>query len=181
MSKADIEVSPRAVMSDPVHFLAFGFGSGLAPVAPGTFGTLAAVPIALLVLSLPPVAAACITVFVCLIGIPICGVSAKRLGVHDYGGIVWDEIAGYILSILPIWAAPALAYPSSPFPLWLDLLLAFGLFRVFDILKPPPIRMIDRQVHGGLGIMLDDLLAGIFSAICLVLIWHIPRLISSMA
>lgn len=177
MSKSDVTVAPRTVLTDPVHFLAFGFGSGLSPVAPGTFGTLAALPIAILVLQCPAMLALIATVIVCVVGIPICGISAQRLGVHDYGGIVWDEVAGYLITIAPIWAAPAAGYPGSPFALWLDLAIAFAVFRFFDIVKPPPIRLIDKKVEGGLGIMLDDILAGVFSAIALVLIWHIPRLL----
>jgi phosphatidylglycerophosphatase A len=145
-------VTARTVFTDPIHLLAFGFGSGLAPRAPGTFGTLIAVPMAVALLQLPvlwrliPVAA------VCLMGIWICDVSSRRLGVHDHPGIVWDEIAGYLLTV-------------AIFPL--DLITlggGFVLFRAFDILKPPPIGQIDRQVSGGLGIMLDDLIAAVFAA-----------------
>lgn len=139
------------VMRSPVHLLAFGFGSGLAPFAPGTFGTLAAVLLYLPMqyLSLPlyclMVAAVCVT------GVWICGRSSEMLGVHDHGGIVWDEFAGYFITMI---AAPAG---------WQWIVLGFVLFRIFDIIKPWPIKWADKQVHGGLGIMLDDILAGFIS------------------
>ncbi len=136
---------------NPVHLLAFGFGSGAAPKAPGTFGTLAAIiPYLLLVqLSLPFYLAVLVITF--LVGIYICGQTAKDLGVHDHGGIVWDEFVG-------LWIALLLAPPG-----WLWLLAGFVLFRIFDIAKPWPIGWADRQVSGGLGIMLDDVIAGLYA------------------
>lgn len=136
---------------NPVHLLAFGFGSGAAPKAPGTFGTLAAIiPYLLLVqLSLPFYLAVLAIAF--LVGIYICGQTAKDLGVHDHGGIVWDEFVG-------LWIALLLAPPG-----WLWLLAGFVLFRIFDIAKPWPIGWADRQVSGGLGIMLDDVIAGLYA------------------
>ncbi len=154
---------PRQVFSDPVLWLAFGFGSGLSPRAPGTAGTLVAVPLvwAALVL-LPAWGFVLLTLAVSLVGVPICGSASRRLGVHDHGGIVWDEFAGLFVTALPLALLPPFAVP-----LWLQLLLAFGWFRLFDVLKPWPIRWLDQQVHGGLGIMLDDLLAGVFAALAL--------------
>lgn len=142
----------RTVLTDPVHFLAFGFGAGLAPVAPGTWGTLVAVPIwlGLAVLDMPLRVAA--VVVVCLAGFWLCGESARRLGEHDHPGIVWDEIAGYLLTML---AAPAG---------WIWIVAGFCLFRLFDIWKPWPIRELDRGLSGGIGIMMDDLVAGVFAA-----------------
>lgn len=142
---------PR-ILRDPVHFLAFGFGAGLSPVAPGTMGTLIAVPVVLAVMQFGLVAHC---LFVCLaiaLGIYVCGESARRLRVHDHRGIVWDEICGYAVTML---AAP---------PHWYWLVTGFVLFRFFDIVKPSPIREADHSLSGGVGIMLDDVIAGIFSA-----------------
>ena len=151
----------RFVFSNPVHFLAFGFGTGLSPKAPGTVGTLAGIPFFLLMMSWPLEAYLAVTVFLFLIGIPLCGITSRHLGVHDHGGIVWDEVVGLLVTMV---AAPAG---------WQWLLLGFLLFRLFDIVKPWPISWFDRQVHGGLGIMLDDLIAGIFAAAALQLIVYL--------
>lgn len=136
------------LLRNPAHLLSFGFGSGLAPKAPGTFGTLAAVPLYLLLsgVSLPVYLA--VVLLGALLGIWLCGYTAHHLGEHDHPSIVWDEVVGYFITMI---AAPAG---------WLWLLLGFLLFRLFDILKPWPIRWVDRHVHGGFGIMLDDVLAG---------------------
>jgi phosphatidylglycerophosphatase A len=140
------------LLRDPVHLFAFGFGAGLSPFAPGTFGTLIAIPIVLLVHQFGFVTHAVFAVAAIAFGIYVCGESARRLGVHDHPGIVWDEIAGYTVTML---AAP---------PYWYWLLCGFVLFRFFDIVKPWPIREADHSLTGGLGIMLDDIIAGIFSA-----------------
>ena len=152
-------VSKMAVFRDPVHFFAFGFGAGLSPVAPGTAGTL----VGLLIhssygpfgLELGPR----IIVFVvtACAGVWLCGLSAQKLGVHDHPGIVWDEISGFLLA--------ALFIPDG----WQWFLLAFLLFRFFDIVKPWPIAAVDTRIEGGFGIMLDDLLAGFFTG-CLLLL-----------
>ena len=151
-------VSPATVFTDPIHFLAFGFGSGLAPVAPGTFGTITAIPVFLLLSNLSTVGYTVITLLFFLLGIWLCGQSAEKLGVHDHGGIVWDEIVGLLITLF--------AVPVS----WLWILLGFLLFRFFDIVKPWPIRWLDRQVSGGLGIMVDDVLAGVYAWIILQLL-----------
>lgn len=148
----------KTVFASPVHFLAFGFGSGLSPKAPGTMGTLAAIPLYLLLAGLPLWGYMLAVVLVSLAGIWICGESSRRLGVHDHGGIVWDEFAGFLLTMA---AAP---------PGWAWIMLGFALFRLFDIWKPWPIRVADRQVHGGLGIMLDDWLAGVYAWLVLQLV-----------
>jgi len=146
------KLTPKQIVSDPVLFLAFGFGSGLAKKAPGTFGTLAAVPLYLaLVQAQSLIVYSVVTLLVILVGVWICGQAAEKLGEHDFGGIVWDEIAGFLVTM---WLIPFT---------WQAVALGFILFRVFDIVKPWPIRWIDRQVHGGLGIMLDDVLAGVFA------------------
>lgn len=145
-------MSPRtpsaALLRHPVHFLALGFGSGLAPRAPGTFGTLAALPLYLLLAALPWPVYLAVVAALAVVGVALCAHTARALGEHDHPAIVWDEIVGYLLTMT---AAPA------GWPWWLA---GFALFRFFDILKPWPIRWADRRVHGGLGIMLDDLLAG---------------------
>lgn len=143
------------LLRDPVHFLALGFGSGLSPWAPGTFGTLAAIPLYLLLQSLSLPLYLVITAVLFVIGVFICDLSARKLGVHDHPGIVWDEVVGYLVTMA---AAPAG---------WFWVVAGFVLFRLFDILKPWPIRFIDRRVAGGLGIMLDDLLAGVLAALLL--------------
>ena len=146
----------RQVMTDPVHILAFGFGTGLAPVAPGTVGSLVGVLLAWLTLDLGLMTQIGITAFLIVFGVWVCGESARRLGHHDHGGIVWDEIAGmYIVLIV------------APTTLW-AWILAFGLFRAFDIVKPWPIRDLDHRMKGGLGIMLDDLVAALYAALLLV-------------
>jgi phosphatidylglycerophosphatase A len=143
------------LIKNPVHFLAFGFGSGLSPKAPGTMGTLVAIPLYcvlaqsatwLYILSLLVVIAA---------GFWICGKTADDIGVHDHGGIVWDEIAGYLLTML-----------LAPFS-WQNIVLGFVFFRVFDIFKPWPISWLDKELKGGAGIMIDDLVAAIFAMACL--------------
>ena len=135
------------LLRDPVHLLALGFGTGLSPIAPGTVGTVLALPIAYALTQMPLTAAIAAAAIFALGGIWICGESARRLGCHDHPGIVWDEIAAF--------AALALALP--PGPVWLGL--GFLLFRLFDIVKPWPIRELDHRLRGGLGIMLDDLAA----------------------
>lgn len=141
----------RTVLTSPVHFLAFGFGSGLSPKAPGTMGTLAAIPLYLLLMNLPLTGYLLAVLLISVAGIWICGESSRRLGVHDHGGIVWDEFAGFLLTMT--------AAPQG----WTWIVLGFALFRLFDIWKPWPVRVADRQLHGGLGIMLDDILAGIYA------------------
>lgn len=147
----------RKVMTHPVHFLAFGFGSGLAPVAPGTFGTLMAVPLYLLLAELPLIPYLIVVLIVCITGVWICDKSSKLLGVHDHGGIVWDEFAGFFITMI--------AAPEG----WLWIVIGFALFRLFDIWKPWPISILDEKVDGGLGIMIDDIVAGIYALICIQL------------
>jgi phosphatidylglycerophosphatase A len=148
-------LTPKQIMTDPVLFLAFGFGSGLAKKAPGTCGTLAAVPLYLLIFPTGSLIYAALTLLAIVAGIWICGNAADKLGEHDFGGIVWDEIAGYLITLLWI-----------PFS-WQAVVLGFILFRVFDILKPWPIKVADRRVTGGFGIMLDDVLAAIIANLIL--------------
>ncbi|MEC8859842.1 MAG: phosphatidylglycerophosphatase A [Pseudomonadota bacterium] len=147
--------TPASVWRNPVHFLAFGLGSGAAPVAPGTFGTLAAVLIYLALPSMGWMWYLLMLLLTFVAGIWLCGKTADDIGVHDHGGIVWDEFVG-------LWLTMFLAPPG-----WVWLVLGFVLFRIFDVLKPWPIRWLDRRVAGGFGIMIDDILAGIFALLCL--------------
>ena len=139
----------------PAHFLAFGFGSGLVPKAPGTAGTLVALPLYFLLLPLGQWYWLAVALML-LVGMWACGVAGRALGVHDHGGIVWDEIAAFLL-VLP-FAPQSLA----------GFALAFALFRLFDIWKPFPIRWFDLRVPGGVGVMFDDILAAAYAILCLM-------------
>jgi phosphatidylglycerophosphatase A len=149
---------PAVLLRDPVHLLALGFGTGLAPIAPGTFGSIVGLLFGLALAPLGLPIALTVTVVLTLAGIWICGESARKLGVHDHPAIVWDEVTGMMLTLL---AAPAT---------WWGAVLAFGLFRLFDVWKPWPIREIDHGMRGGLGIMLDDVMAAVMAAILLLII-----------
>ena len=143
----------------PAHILAFGFGSGLAPKAPGTFGTLVAFPLYWLLLPYLTDTGFIIFLFIAFaIGVKACDITGKALGVADYGGIVWDEVVAMLLVLF--------FTPGG----WEWSLLAFALFRFFDIVKPPPIRHFDKNWHGGLGVMFDDLLAAGYALLCMALI-----------
>jgi phosphatidylglycerophosphatase A len=138
-------------MSDPVHLLAAGFGTGLAPRAPGTAGTLAGVPLYLALAALPLPAYLGLSLGLFLLGVWICGRAARDLNAHDHPSIVFDEMIGYLVTMA-----------GAPFGIgWLAL--GFVLFRFFDIVKPWPISLLDRKVPGGFGIMLDDLAAGLLA------------------
>lgn len=141
----------KTIFESPVHIFAFGFGSGLAPFAPGTFGTLAAIPLYWMLSFLPLWLYSLVLLAAIIFGIWVCGESAKRLGVPDHGGIVWDEFVGFWITML--------AAPSGL--VW--ILVGFVLFRIFDIWKPWPIYIVDDKVKGGLGIMLDDMIAGAYA------------------
>lgn len=142
------DIAPPSVWRNPWHFVAFGFGSGAIRPAPGTWGTLAGLAFVPLLQALPAWGYLAAIVLGALFGCWLCGKVSRDLGVHDHGGIVWDEIVGIWITC---WLAPAG---------WPWLLAAFVLFRLLDIAKPWPIRWADRHVRGGTGIMLDDLLAG---------------------
>lgn len=149
----------RFLFSHPAHFLAFGFGSGLASNAPGTFGTLVAFPMYwYLAPRLTDAVFLLVLIWAFAIGVWVCDKTGTALGVADYGGIVWDEIVAFVLVLF--------FTPSG----WEWSLLAFALFRFFDIAKPPPIRHFDSNWHGGLGVMFDDLLAAGYTLLCLALI-----------
>ena len=142
---------PASYLKNPVHLLSLGFGSGLSPKAPGTMGTLAAIPLYLLLARLDLQWYLLITLLLTVLGVWFCAYTSAALEVHDHPGIVIDEFAGFLITMI---AVPLNLY---------TLVLGFMLFRLFDIIKPWPISWLDRKVHGGLGIMLDDVLAGIFA------------------
>ena len=156
-----ISMNPKFIdlLKNPIHLLAFGFGSGLASKAPGTFGTLMAVPLFVLMMQLNLLGYILVTIIVILIGFYLCGKTAKDLDVHDHSGIVWDEFAGFFVTMLPLQAIGSV----DDVDFWLVTLLGFMVFRLFDVLKPWPIIWFDKNVHGGLGIMIDDLVAAMAS------------------
>jgi len=156
----------RLSMTNPWHLLATGFGSGLSPVVPGTMGTLASVPFYLLLAQLPLTLYIVVVIAASLIGIKISQVTSDDMQVHDHGSIVWDEFAGFWITMLIV---PVLQLPVFE---WKWLLAGFVLFRFFDMVKPWPIGWLDKRVHGGLGIMLDDLVAGVMSALALALVGY---------
>jgi len=147
--------SLKQLLVNPVQLLAFGFGSGLSKKAPGTMGTLLAIPFYYCLIQFYADFYLPVLLLVVISGIWICGKAAEDIGVHDHGGIVWDEIAGYLLTMY--WVGFS----------WQNVLIGFVLFRIFDIAKPWPINWLDKKVKGGFGIMVDDLLAGLMSAACL--------------
>ena len=160
------KLSP-SLLTHPVDFLALGFGSGLVPKGPGTAGTVVAIPVYLLLQPLTLNIYIALVAVLFLVGIPICEHTARRMGVHDHPAIVWDEIVGYLVTMM--------FAPTG----WLWVAAGFVLFRLFDIAKPWPIRLLDRNVGGGFGIMVDDLLAGIFAAavLQLLVIYLVPLLL----
>ncbi len=150
-----ISKTTRVALGSFDGLLAFGFGSGLAPKAPGTWGTLAAVPFLFLWQYLPWPAYLSLLTISFLLGVYICQSVSNKLGVHDHGGIVWDEFVGLWLTFFLVDLT------------WQSLVIGFILFRFFDILKPFPIKWLDQKVKGGFGIMIDDVLAGIFACVLL--------------
>ncbi len=139
--------------------LAFGFGAGAIPYAPGTWGTLAALPFCFMLESLSAAQYAVFIAAAFAFGVWLCQLTGGNLGVADHPGMVWDEMVGY-------WIAVA-ALP----PQWTWWLAAFVLFRIFDIWKPWPISELDRRVHGGVGVMLDDAVAGLFAGVILFAVY----------
>lgn len=162
-----IPVKPdlKFMLSHPVHFLSLGFGAGLLPKAPGTYGTLVAIPVYLLmtaVLNQWQYALACMAIIVS--GVFLCDFTEKAMGSHDHGSIVWDEIAGYLVTM---FLAPVT---------WWSVLAGFLLFRLFDIAKPFPVSWLDRRLPGGIGTMLDDVAAGLMAFAGLqALVWLLQR------
>ncbi|MDZ7901782.1 MAG: phosphatidylglycerophosphatase A [Rheinheimera sp.] len=141
------------------HWLALGLGSGLAPKAPGTFGTLAAVPLVVILSFFSSWVVIGFLLALSLLAVYVCQVVTNDIGVEDHGSIVIDEVVGFAITM---WAVPLD---------FIDLCVGFALFRLFDIVKPWPIRWFDRNIHGGLGIMLDDIVAGILACAVLHSVW----------
>ena len=152
---------PQGFLKSPIHLLALGFGAGCVPKMPGTVGTLVGILFYLPMMTLSWLLYIGATIVLLLFGIWLCEVTTRHLGVHDHGAIVWDEIVGFLITMT---AVP---------PDWRFVLMGFVLFRLFDICKPWPISWLDRKVTGGLGIMLDDVLAGIFALIVLQIIVYL--------
>ena len=148
----------RFLLAHPAHFIALGFGAGLAAKAPGTFGTLVAFPLYwALAWALPALAIAFVAIPLFFVGVWACERTGRDLGVSDHGSMVWDEIVAFL---------PLLAVSSQD---WRLQVFAFVLFRVFDIWKPPPIRALERSVKGGLGVMIDDVVAAFYAYVVFVL------------
>jgi phosphatidylglycerophosphatase A len=154
----------RALLATPAGWLACGFGAGLAPVAQGTFGSLAALAPWLLLRELPLSAYALVLLAGFGLGVWACAVAGRALGVDDHRSLVWDEFIGQWIALVPLLLPACL--PASGFRWWM-LAAGFGLFRLFDVWKPWPIRWMDRRLKGGLGVMVDDVVAGIFAAVVL--------------
>jgi len=151
---------PPKLLLNPIHLLSFGFGSGLSPFASGTFGTLAAIPLYYYMQYLPIGLYLVVVLLSFAVGVYICGVTSKALGVHDHGAIVWDEFVGYFITMI--------AVPSG----WGYIIVGFFLFRVFDVFKPWPIHILDEKVSGGFGIMIDDVLAGVYALVAMQLLLY---------
>ncbi|CUU23192.1 phosphatidylglycerophosphatase A [Duffyella gerundensis] len=151
----------RLKMSNPWHLLATGFGSGLSRYVPGTMGSLASIPFWYLMTFLPLQIYYLLVLIGISVGVYLCHRTAKDMGVHDHGSIVWDEFIGMWITLMTI---PAMK--------WQWVLIGFITFRIFDMWKPWPIRWFDRNVHGGMGIMVDDIIAGVISAALLYLMGH---------
>lgn len=164
LHKPAINFKSMSIYERFIAFCGVGFGSGLIPKAPGTFGSAFALLFVPIWLAIGLSASVMVIIIMSLIGIYICDKTAELMGVHDDGRIVWDEFAGQSITFLPVLYLGQMN--------WLWLLIGFALFRLFDVWKPWPIRVIDRQVGGGFGIMLDDIIAGLWAALCIWLYFY---------
>jgi len=163
MDKLNKPQVPVKLLLNPAHLLSLGFGSGLSPKMPGTMGSLVGVLIFAL---LPELDWRLYLGIICLafiVGVMLCDYTAKALNVHDHPAIVWDEIVGYFITMFMV--------PKD----WLWILAGFILFRIFDILKPWPISIADKHVKGGFGIMLDDVIAALFSLIIIQIFLYLLK------
>ena len=168
----NVRPSWRFILSHPAHFISFGFGSGLAPRAPGTVGTLIAFPLYWLLTPYLTIKTYLIMlVWAFGIGVLVCEKTGRTLGEADYGGIVWDEIVAFLLVMFFTPMAGSFSTPTAIF--W--NVLAFSLFRFFDIVKPPPIRHFDIHWHGGMGVMFDDIVAAGYTVLCLAIVENVRR------
>lgn len=165
LHKPSIHFKDMSWFNRCIVFCGVGFGSGLAPKAPGTFGSAFALLFVPIWLSLGFTLSLIAILIMSVVGIYICGQTAKVINVHDDGRIVWDEFAGQSITFLPLLYLQQIN--------WIWVITGFILFRIFDVWKPWPIRVIDRQVHGGFGIMLDDIIAGVWAALCTLIIIHL--------
>jgi phosphatidylglycerophosphatase A len=146
----------RLLLATPIGWVACGFGSGLAPVAQGTFGSLAALLPWLFLRTLPMQLYMFAVVVAFVLGVWVCGIAGRALGVDDHRAIVWDEFVGLWIALIPVLAGP-----------WWMVVVGFALFRLFDVWKPWPIRLLDQRLKGGMGVMVDDVVAGVFAAVVL--------------
>jgi len=154
----DSRPEPRFVFAHPAHFIAFGFGAGLSPLAPGTAGTLVAIPLWWAIgPAVPPPALFALLAALFALGVWACGITGRHLGIADHGAMCWDEIVAFLLVLAVAPQAPA----------WQAA--AFFLFRAFDVVKPPPIRQLEQRMKGGFGVMFDDLLAAGYTLLVLAL------------
>lgn len=147
------------MLRNPLHLLSLGFGAGLSPYAPGTAGTIVSVPLYLLLSQLALIPYVTVIIAGFALGVYLCHYTSQALGVHDHSGIVWDEFIGYWITMI---AVPAVT--------WQWVLAGFVLFRFFDIVKPWPVKLADKRLKGGFGIMFDDVLAGLYALACMQLI-----------
>lgn len=165
MSKLDKQSARQAKarlhMSNPIHLLATGFGSGLSPIMPGTMGSLVAIPFWLLLVMLPLPLYILVLMVSVLLGTYLCQRTSQAMGVHDHGSIVWDEFVGMWLTLVAV-----------PVVSWQWVLAGFLVFRILDMCKPWPISWFDRNIHGGFGIMVDDIVAGVLAAVILYGLGH---------
>ena len=152
--KSDYKLLSKLNLKNPWHLMAVGFGSGLSPKAPGTCGSFAAMFICMLLILCPWYITLIVLIATFFLGVKACNEAEKAMGTHDHGGLVIDEFAGMFVAIL-----------FMPQGAWYLALLAFVLFRIFDIAKPFPVNIADRYVKGGLGVMVDDILAGVYALI----------------
>lgn len=170
MSKAtDTSASGSVSLTDPGHLLSLGLGAGLLPRAPGTWGSLLAVPLFIVLHPYGHAVYVAVVAVLFVLGVYLSGRTARALGVHDHSAIVIDEVVG----MLATWV---LAGPG-----WFTIVAGFVLFRFFDIVKPWPVRRIDQECSGGLGIMLDDLVAGLMAAVVLqALLYAAPPVLAAI-
>lgn len=153
-------LTPKSIWQNPLYFIAFGFGSGALPYAPGTWGTLMAIPFYLALQTLPLIAYLIITLVIIIGSIWLCDKISREINIHDHPGMCIDEIVGFLVTMIGI--PPSLSW----------IILGFLLFRLFDIWKPQPVRYIDKNIGGGLGMILDDIVAGIYACIILhIIVW----------
>lgn len=162
MKDKQTQANLQSIWENPIHFIACGFGIGAMPWAPGTFGTLGGVILYLILSKLALWAYILVAFLLLIVGFVICDITNRDFGTDDHPAAVWDEIVGFLFVMITV--------PKT----WYFIVIGFVLFRIFDIWKPWPIRWIDRNIHGGVGVMLDDWVAAIFSWIVLkVIVWII--------